>query len=73
MKYIMKDPLDSVEAREQAWTEYSDAFKDINGFRPTGLKTIHDIFFNGTVEEYQKELTDIWKQYNQMMKGEANA
>jgi hypothetical protein len=71
-KPIMKDPLDSVEAREEAWTEYSDAYKDINGFRPTGLKIIHDIFFNGTVKEYLQELDNIWNEYNVMMKKEIN-
>ena len=34
MKYIMKDPLDSQEAREQAYQEYSDTYKDVYGVRP---------------------------------------
>ena len=29
MKYIMKNPLDSQEARELAYQEYSDAHRDI--------------------------------------------
>ena len=57
---------------KEAWTEYSDAYKDINGFRPTGLKIIHDIFFNGTVKEYLQELDNIWNEYNVMMKKELN-
>ena len=68
----MKDPLDSVEAREEAWTEYSDVYKDVNGFRPTGLKIIHDIFFNGTVKEYLQELNNIWNEANVIMKKEIN-
>ena len=66
----MKDPLDSVAAREEAWTEYSDVYKDVNGFRPTGLKIIHDIFFNGTVKEYLQELDNIWNEANVIMKKE---
>jgi len=62
MKYIMKDPLDSKKAREQAYQEYSDAYKDIYGQRPRN-EHYYDIFMKGTVKEYQKELDWIWKEY----------
>ena len=64
MKYIMRNPLDSQEAREEAFMNYSDVYKDVYGVRPrTGQ---HDIFMKGTVEEYQKELKDIWKKYDEL-------
>ena len=65
MKYIMKNPLDSQEARELAYQEYSDAHKDIYGQRPRNEHT-YDIFMKGTVEEYQKELYFIWKEYEKL-------
>ena len=61
----MKNPLDSQEARELAYQEYSDAHKDIYGQRPRNEHT-YDIFMKGTVEEYQKELKDIWKKYDEL-------
>ena len=60
MKYIMKDPFDSVEAREEAWTDYSDTFKDKYGVRPRNEYT-YNIFMNGTVKEYCQELKGIKK------------
>ena len=62
MKCIMKDPLDSQEAREQAYQEYSDTYKDVYGVRPRNELT-YNIFMKGTVKKYQKELDWIWKEY----------
>ena len=39
-KFILRDPLDSVEAREIAYQEYSDAHKDIHGIRPTWMAKV---------------------------------
>lgn len=63
----MKDPLDSLEAREMAYQEYSDAYKDIHGRRPTFMA---NVFREGTVEEYSKELELIWKEYKKHMEEE---
>lgn len=58
----MKNPLDSQEAREEAYSEYSDTYKSVFGNRPRNEHT-YDIFMKGTVEQYQKELDWIWKEY----------
>ena len=63
-KPIMRNPLDSVEAREIAYQEYSDAHKDIHGIRPTWMAKV---FREGTIEEYSKELDSIWKEYRKHM------
>ena len=68
MKYIMKNPLDSQKAREEAYQEYSDAHKDIYGQRPRN-EHYYDIFMKGTVKEYQKELDFIWKEYEKLNDG----
>ena len=68
-KFILRDPLDSVEAREIAYQEYSDAHKDIHGIRPTWMAKI---FRQGTVEEYKAELDSIWKEYKEYMNAESN-
>ena len=63
MKYIMKNPLDSQEAREEAYSEYSDAYKSVFGIRPRNENT-YNIFMKGAVKEYQKELDWIWNIYD---------
>ena len=60
MNYIMKNPLDSKEAREEAYELYSDYFKMQYGVRPRNELT-YNLFMNGTIEEYTKELESIKK------------
>ena len=60
MNYIMKNPLDSKEAREEAYALYSDYFKMQYGVRPRNELT-YNLFMNGTIEEYTKELESITK------------
>ena len=65
MKYIMKNPLDSQEAREEAYQEYSAAQKDIYGQRPRNEHT-YDIFRKVTLNEYQKVFDFICKEYKKL-------
>jgi len=54
---------EKIDDREIAYQEYSDLHKDIHGIRPTWMAKV---FREGTKEEYENELKNLWKEYKNM-------